>query len=271
MKCKGFILPLVLTVLFAISLTSMQIFSQQKQHFKEFVTTEKQIKFQNRLLKLKNASIYNTESSWPSVSKTNVPLSGLFNLNSLVSNSVLGDRVINQRERAIFTKILQKCGLPLSYTKGILAFLTSKQKISVNFSTIDLLAFLDIPPNEIPDFLVCFRLSSRFSRVNIKFSSASHIEALLEVSSDEANSIKSRIIGGQISNRSELISYLNKKESVIELKRKHRNIIVSDLLDHAATYWTYNNETFAYFEQTFAAERGWSIFTDTVLWLPELE
>lgn len=271
MKYKGFILPLVLTVLFAISLTSMQIFSFQKQHFKGIVSIEKRSEFQVRLQKLKKASIYNAESAWPTVSKADVPLSGLFNLNNLVSNSVLGERVVNKRELAIFTKILKKCGLPLSYTKDILAFLTSKQKISVNFSTIDMLAFLDIPPNKIPDFLVCFRLSSRFSRVNIKFSSVSHIEAFLEVSNDEANSIKKLIVGGQISNRSELISYLNKKDTIIELKRKHRNIVVSDLLDHAATYWNANNETFAYFEQDFAAERGWSIFADTVLWLPELE
>ena len=135
---------------------------------------------------------------------------------------------------------------------------------------IDLFAFLEVQENTIVDTLVCFRISSRSSRINIKFSNATHIAAYLDLPIGEAITIKRLIMEGQISKKSELLAYLSKKESIDNLKKRHRNIMISDQVDHAATYWTFENDTFAYFEKDFSVENGWSVFSDTVLWLPEL-
>jgi hypothetical protein len=135
---------------------------------------------------------------------------------------------------------------------------------------IDLFAFLEVQENTIVDTLVCFRISSRSSRINIKFSNATQIAAYLDLPIGEAITIKGLIMEGQISKKSELLAYLSKKESIDTLKKRHRNIMISDQVDHAATYWTFENNTFAYFEKDFSVENGWSVFSDTVLWLPEL-
>ena len=47
--------------------------------------------------------------------------------------------------------------------------------------------------------------------------------------------------------------------------------MISNQVGHSATYWTFENETFAYFEKVFSVEGGWSVLSDTVLWIPELK
>ena len=46
------------------------------------------------------------------LSKTDIPLSGLFNLNNLVNNSVKGTRSINKEQLLIFSEIIRGCDLP---------------------------------------------------------------------------------------------------------------------------------------------------------------
>ena len=270
MRYDGFVLPLVLAVLIAISISSLQIYSSQKQHFENYFTTDEKIDFLNTIKKLKTESISYDSSPWQNIVKTDIPLSGLFNLINLVNNSVMGKRSINNEQLLIFSKIIRGCNLPASYTEQILSFLLSQSNINNNFSMIDLFAFLEVQENTIVDTLVCFRISSRSSRINIKFSNATQIAAYLDLPIGEAITIKGLIMEGQISKKSELLAYLSKKESIDTLKKRHRNIMISDQVDHAATYWTFENNTFAYFEKDFSVENGWSVFSDTVLWLPEL-
>ena len=43
MRYSGFVLPLVLAVLIAISISSLQIYSAQKQYFENYSTTKEKI------------------------------------------------------------------------------------------------------------------------------------------------------------------------------------------------------------------------------------
>lgn len=271
MRYNGFVLPLVLAVLIAISISSLQIYSAQKQYFENYFSTNEKIDFLNTIKKLKTISASYGSSPWQNIVKNDIPLSGLFNLNNLVNNSIKGTRSINKKQLLIFTEIIRGCDLPALHKEQILSFLLSRSNINNNFSMIDLLAFLEVEENTIADMLVCFRISSRSSRINLKFSSAKQIAAYLDLPIGEAITIKRLIMEGQISKKSELLAYLSKKESIDVLKKRHWNIMISNQVDHSVTYWTFENETFAYFEKVFSVEGGWSVLSDTVLWIPELK
>ena len=98
MRYDGFVLPLVLAVLIAISISSLQIYSSQKQHFENYFTTDEKIDFLNTIKKLKTVSISYDSSPWQNIVKTDIPLNGLFNLNNLVNNSAMGKRTINKEQ-----------------------------------------------------------------------------------------------------------------------------------------------------------------------------
>lgn len=271
MRYNGFVLPLVLTVLIAISLSSLGIYSTQNRYFENFTTNDSQIQYLKRIKSLKAASISSKGNSWQTIVRNDIPLSGLYNINNLMTSSLSGRRAIDQKQLQIFNRVVNACDLPVSYVEKVLSFLEFYSEISIDFTMIDLLAFLDVPEKVISDIIVCFRFSTRSSRINIKYSSVEQMAALLDLSRSEAINIKSLIMNGRIETKSELLAYLGKKETINNLKKRHRNIMISDQIDHAATYWTFSNDTFAYFEKDFSTEQGWSIFSSTILWLPELK
>lgn len=270
MRYNGFVLPLVLAVLIAISLSSTAIYSTQNRYFENFTSADSKLNYLRMIKSLKAASIYKKENPWQTIIKTDIPLSGLYNINNLTTRSLSGRTIIDENQLQIFSRVIKVCDLPDTYVGKILTFLEYYSEISIDFTMIDLLAFVDIPSEKIPDIIICFRVSTRSSRINLKYSSAEKIGALLDLSISEASAIRNLISDGRIKKKSDLLGYLDKTETLIGLKKRLRNIIISDQIDHAATYWTMANETFAYFEQDFSTEQGWSIFAETILWLPEL-
>ena len=270
MRQNGFVLPLVLFVIIAIASTSIHIFKQQNLFIENLPLYSVEKSRRKALQLLTDVSMIGRDNPWQNVDKNTVSLDGLFNVNHIVETTAVQKRIINQDQLKNFKKILDSCGLDQAYADKLADFMQSGPTPHHSFSLIDLVAFLQLPATETTKAFTCFRISSPLHKINLRFATVDHVQILLDVPKTKATEIKQLIDNGKIINKAGLIAYLGNVEQIPDLKKKYRHLSVSTNWVHAAAYWTYEKETFAYFEQKFEIPRGWVFISKMVLWRPEL-
>ena len=270
MKQKGFIFPLVLVILILITASTLNILTEQRllvEHFDSRKATQTNLDDFRYLTEFSTPGVVNP---WGNVVKNELALDGLYNLNHLVQTTASDDRVVNETQFLLFKRLLAVCGLKSEYASRIVTVLMSRKISNSGFTVLDLLAEVDIVGAEIPKALTCFRITSPLNRVNLRFSLPEHAAVLLSVSKQDAYNLINKIRRDEISNKNELLSARGSGSNLSNLKKQYDNLIISRSKSHVASYWTFEDKTFAYFEHKFEIGNGWSLLSNLILWKPEL-
>lgn len=270
MKAQGFIFPLVLLVLILVSVSSIAIFSEQKIIIDHFQGSSISKTNSQDVQKLEEFSIPDFPQPWSNVVKNTIQLDGLYNLNHLVQTNALNQRIVNEKELKKFGYLLTVCDISPNYAGKILDALTSQSISKFGFTVLDLLAEIGIDRADISNLLGCFRLASPLEKVNLRYANPEHAAALLNMDKETARQVMIKISSNQISNKNELLAFVTSKGTKEGLKSEYRNLTVSPNSLHYATYWTFQGETFAYFEHKFDLELGWLLRSRVIVWLPVL-
>lgn len=270
MRRSAFALPLVLVLLITLASLASFLFRQQSTVIQHIIQN-KEAEQASQIRELINISYPEYANPFSKVEKQFIELDGLFNVNHLVETTALEKRMVNDTELLKFRNLLRVCELPDYYGPRIVEFLIDDRIPAANFSTLDLLATIDAKQSDIPRALICFRIVSPLRKVNLRFVSQEHAPSLLGVSKALSNKILRSVADGQISTKDQFIAALKLSDANYNSRKVYQNIIVSPNSYHAATFWTYAGETFAYIEKKFDVGLGWKHLSNKILWLPSLE
>ena len=270
MKKSAFALPLALVVLITLASVANMIYQEQStviNHLLNNKASEK-VSLRDELISI---SYPKYENTFRNVEKQFIELDGLFNVNHLVETTAYEKRFINDIELKKFRALLSVCELPDDYSKRITSFLLADSIPANNFTTLDLLSKIGANKTDIPKALMCFRIVSPVRKVNLRYVSPLHAPILLGLDKVAAEKMLRAVRNGEILTKSQFIAALQLSDLNSNTSKFYQNLMISPNSHHAATFWTYFGETFAYIEKKFDVVSGWKHLANKILWLPNLE
>ena len=270
MRKSAFALPLALVVLITLASVANMIYQEQStviNHLRNNKASEK-ASLRDELISISYPKYANT---FRNVEKQFIELDGLFNVNHLVETTAFEKRLLNDIELKKFRSLLAACELPDVYSRRITSFLLADSIPANNFTTLDLLAKIGANKTDIPKALMCFRIVSPVRKVNLRYVSPLHAPILLGLDKVAAEKMLRAVRNGELLTKSQFIAALQLSDLNSNTLKFYQNLMISPNSHHAATFWTYFGETFAYIEKKFDVVSGWKHLANKILWLPNLE
>lgn len=270
MRTQAFVLPITLFVLLLIAGFYIGVFALQQTHVESLKQTTSAEVQKSQVIKLSNQSKVGAENIWQGVERNEIILDGLYNLNHLVETTALGGRIVNPNQVSVLERVLKGCGLESALVPGLASYLLQTKTPARNVSILDIIAELEIPSDNFTKMLFCLRLTSPLKKINFAYASSSMIASILDISLARAEKIKRLIQEGNINNKGELIAFFGGEAKSLNLDKKTMKLTVGPNYEHAAIYWTEQNETFAFFDQSLDKNGAWRLNWNVVLWVPEI-
>lgn len=266
----AFSLPLALFFTIIISISILEIFNRQLRDI-EILTLFQlpggDFELQTKLLLM---SQLNSDFVPEGVDRHVIPLDGLFNLSHLVDTGAFGSRSIDVHQHEVLIRILAQCNIPDGVGQQLTEFVGSMDPEFYRLGILPILAELGLSVDMQINIMSCVRLAPPLFYLNLLFVDPAFLSEIFDLTPDQANLATNYLRGGQIRTLEQFKDFIAASFDRQVPLSILRHLSISDDFSHASVFWTQDNMTFSYIDQTRSQFRNWEVNWSIILWVPEV-
>ena len=269
MRFGAFILPVAIAPLLLISVFAALAYKALSSDIENAMVSDSYMEYQKAELELINKALLSDVLSEKRLISYDINLSGLYNISHLVRRDVNGSPAIDERETLIVARLFENCEVsPLSVSKVSNSLLSSYQANYVP-SLLELLNNAGFEADKIVQLISCMRFAPPLYKINISFSDIGTLAALFHLDRTQAVKLKNYIDKEIIFNKDGLLNFMNSHSKSSQVKNIN-DVIIANKIDHVATIFEENGETFGFVDKLLYPELNWTLNWAIFLWLPEV-